>query len=111
MENKLRLKYRTKYTLLPHQEEFLPAIEWLISDHNRGSGKTFLLAWAYVDKAIKQWGNPVYVVDHYPARSQEFLMREIEKLLINANLEYTMRKRDNCFVVRHPIVSPYIEEK
>lgn len=47
------------------QVKYLPAISWLVKDGNRGQGRTFLLAVAFIQEAIET-GGIVRVFDHYP---------------------------------------------
>lgn len=46
------------------QRKYYPAIQWLVNDGPRASGRTFVLCFALVVKAI-QTGQRVHIMDHY----------------------------------------------
>lgn len=46
------------------QKSRYEAIRWLISDDNRQEGRTYLMALAFIDKAMKNKGRPVRIFDH-----------------------------------------------
>jgi len=53
--------------LTPKQEKYLEAVEWLINyDSFRLEGRSFLLAYAFVRRAMSYPGEWVLVFDHYP---------------------------------------------
>jgi len=65
-------------------------VRWLVNDGPRGSGRTHLLAIAFVDKAIC-CGHPVHVWDHYPynpGRGAHHLFMEIDKVVQNVNMAH-----------------------
>jgi hypothetical protein len=48
------------------QESHLESLKWLISDdRHRAEGRTFLLAMAFISKALDHPGRRVYVFDHW----------------------------------------------
>jgi len=49
--------------LTKQQAEYLPAIRWLLDQGPRASGKSYLLACVYIEKAIK-YKQPICVWDH-----------------------------------------------
>lgn len=52
--------------LTPLQEEYLPAIEWLVNvDSYRAQGRTYTMAVAFIKVAMKRPGVKVEVWDHY----------------------------------------------
>jgi len=69
--------------LTPLQKKHLPAIEWLISD-SRAEGKTFLLAFAFFQKALNNKGRWIRVFDHFPdERAKENLLKTISYIVAN----------------------------
>lgn len=50
-------------TLPEQQAKHYETVKWLVNDGPRGSGRTFLLALAFVEKAIT-CGHPVNIWDH-----------------------------------------------
>lgn len=49
------------------QDRYLEALEWLVSgSSNLGSGRTHLLARAFVNTAVKNPGRAVPIFDHHP---------------------------------------------
>ncbi len=74
----------------PQQREYMNGVRWLVNDGPRGSGRTHLLAIAFVDKAIC-CGHPVHVWDHYPynpGRGAQHLFMEIDKVVQNVNMAH-----------------------
>lgn len=68
--------------LTKQQAEYLPAIQWLLSDENRAAGRSFLLAYVYVLKGLQNPGKKIYVRDHFPTRQADvFLMHTVERIL------------------------------
>ena len=49
------------------QAKYLEAIEWLVSgSQNVGSGRTYLLAKAFVKTAVRNIGQNIIIFDHHP---------------------------------------------
>ncbi len=67
------------------QKEFLPAIKWLLSDEmeDRQSGRTTLMAYVFILKAIKNPGKRIYLFDHFGGSlaTKRVLMTNIEMIL------------------------------
>ena len=59
----MKLDDLKKTMLTPQQQEYYPAIKWIVNDGPRGSGRTFSLALAFVEKAI-ECGHPIRIWDH-----------------------------------------------
>lgn len=55
-----------KIKLSKLQQEYYPAIKWLINDGPRASGRTTLLAVAFLEKAVETPGRKILVFDHFP---------------------------------------------
>jgi len=54
-----------KIVLSPKQKEYLPALEWLfLGAGNRGEGRTFLMAYVFIQKALNNPGKEIKVFDH-----------------------------------------------
>lgn len=53
----------SRFNLMPKQEEYFEAIEWLYSDMMT-TGKTYLIASVIIKKAIKHPGRRVKIIDH-----------------------------------------------
>ena len=67
--------------LTKEQHSRFSTIKWLVNDGPRGSGRTFLLALAFIEKAI-DCGYPIYIWDHYHNReSKRFLLDQISKIM------------------------------
>ena len=74
----------------PQQRAYIEGVKWLVNDGPRGSGRTHLLAIAFVEKAIR-CGHPVHVWDHYPynpGRGAQHLFMEIDKVVQNVNMAH-----------------------
>ena len=69
------------YKLTKEQSKHLESIEWLISDQ-RAVGKSFLLALAFIDKAVNNRGMLIRVFDHFPERQATIrLLCTIENII------------------------------
>lgn len=98
--------YPVKLTEL--QQKHLASIEWLVSD-NRAEGKTFLLAVAFIRKALNNLGQWVYIFDHFAEHkggtdNLMFLIRTVlakDKRLLNST-EF----RQTSFRVNSTISNP-----
>lgn len=74
--------YYLENLLTPTQKECLPAARWLVNQNVRREGRTFLLAVAYIEEALRNPGRRIHVVDHYPTRAaNEHLMCMIEDIV------------------------------
>jgi hypothetical protein len=77
------------------QKEFLPAIEWLVSDEHRAEGRTFLLAIAFYNKCNANPGEWVSVQDHFfgsRQATQDILIPEIYRIsqIVNPDSKMTV---------------------
>ena len=62
------------------QEHHLESIQWLISDQ-RATGKTFLLAWAFIQEALHNQRRRIRVFDHFLTKvSTERLIYQIRAI-------------------------------
>lgn len=88
------------FRLTKIQEDFLPAIEWLIDDsiNSRASGRTTLMAYAFLNKAIREKGRWIKVFDHY-ATPKGYIVSGIKKILIETGNKYKVKFRDNEFLI------------
>lgn len=62
------------------KKEYLEAIKWLVSGSlDLGTGRTFLLAWAFIDLAVSNPGRSILIFDHIPMLgcTVEIMGREI----------------------------------
>lgn len=62
---------------------YLPTLEWLFDDEQRRSGRTTLLAIAFIRLACKHPGRRMYFQDHAPTVSAANNMREVVLGLIS----------------------------
>lgn len=51
-----------------NQLKYGDAIKWLLSDNNRGEGRTYLMSAVFIEKARDEWNEWVEVFDHYSHR-------------------------------------------
>jgi hypothetical protein len=65
--------------LTQKQKEFLPAIRWLISDtlHDRATGRSLLLAYAFIQEAMKNSGRNIPIWNHHPEFQSRVTMSRI----------------------------------
>lgn len=80
-------------SLTPSQKEMQAGVEWLVNDGPRASGRTYVLAMAFIKKAITS-GHAIHVWDHslYQHRDKEYyLLRMIEKIVYMVNQEMGSR--------------------
>ena len=62
------------------QEQYLKAIEWLVSlRQERGTGRSYLLAQAFVNVAVKDPGQAIPIFDHFPTSlaTTEIMLPEV----------------------------------
>ena len=70
------------------QEHHLESIQWLISDQ-RATGKTFLLAWAFIQKALHNRDKGIRIFDHFPERKSDLrLISQIHAIIISEYPQY-----------------------
>jgi len=88
MKNKETSKSTFHCNLTQLQEQYLPAIEWLVNiDSYRRQGRTYLMAVAFIMAAMKRPGVMVEVWDHYFKLRRDlelgtrFIMEIIEGIL------------------------------
>lgn len=76
------------FALTKQQQEYYEAVEWLIGDNNKNIavGKTTLMAFVFLEKALQNGGKYVYVFDHYP-RSKRNILNAIEKIFGTLKIE------------------------
>ena len=69
-----------KQQLTKDQEKYLPALKWLVNSPI-ATGKTYLLATAFIECAVENPGKELVVFDHFPGhRNQELLLQAIFNL-------------------------------
>jgi len=49
--------------LSKEQKKYAPAIRWLLNG-SCGSGRSYLMAWIFLEMAIKNLGKPIKIFDH-----------------------------------------------
>jgi hypothetical protein len=79
------------FALNPRQKEALPTLEWLLSDSqkDRGSGRTTVLAYALLKKAIRYEGRPVSIVIDLPGvTSYAMFTKGIKRVVLNLFSEF-----------------------
>jgi hypothetical protein len=85
--------------LTEQQEKYLEAIEWLISD-TPATGKTFLLAIAFIKKAIKFKREWVKVFDHRPyLYCGDYILKQISYMLKKLEIEHEIKYQEREFRV------------
>jgi len=97
-----------KSKLTDVQRKMYDSISWLFSDSEtmRGTGRTYLMAIFFIEKALSYPNKEIDIFDHvHYARSAQFLLKVIQGILkdTNVNMEY----QDN---ITHPIIK-YIGRK
>lgn len=87
-KNKSENKNTLHCNLTQLQEQYLPAIEWLVDlDSYRRQGRTYTMAVAFIMAAMKRPGVMVEVWDHVSRLKRDFelgqrwIMEEIERIL------------------------------
>ncbi len=70
--------------LTPTQIEHYKAIQWLIGGPRR-TGRTFLLAVCFIEKALRNPGVHIIIFDHMPLmfRNQKYLELEIRGIILS----------------------------
>jgi hypothetical protein len=79
-----------KIKLSKLQNRYLPAIRWLINyDMYNASGRTFLLAVVFLERAFHRFNEWVYVMDHYHSYQslRHSIIPTIENLAKDLNLK------------------------
>ena len=56
------MKKEIKLTINKEQRKHLESIQWLFSEGNRQQGRSLLLAYVYINEALK--GREVVIIDH-----------------------------------------------
>ena len=98
----------TKLTMF--QNMHLPTIQYFLSDV-RATGKTEILAWAYLLEAIEHPGKTYYPIDfpHEHIQNKNLLLKRIVMLAQELNLPIKFHKIDISFHIDH--VNPYLNEE
>lgn len=70
------------------QEEALKTLDWLfdVSDENRGSGRSWLIAVALIRSAARNPTRPVYYSDHFGSQSQVNLRKLVLDLIFRDSI-------------------------
>ena len=95
-----------KEYLTEYQKKHLSSIEWLISDSrkDRASGRSYVLAFAFIKKALRQKGSYVKVFDHHPyIQSNKDMVGLIRIILYGYKTicsRLKIRTCDNCFMIK-----------
>jgi hypothetical protein len=83
-------KNENKLELTDKQKEYLSAIEWLVDEFsslkNRATGRSFLLAYCFIQKAIKNPGVEVFIWDHGPYNPRDMI--NMERLIKSLREQY-----------------------
>ena len=94
-----KLKYVFEEDLAELQKLALPAVEWLFdnyTDEYRTTGRTRLLAVAFLKLAYKYPKKKIYCKDHFPnVGGFNNVMREIGDLISKYNMDINMDLRDS----------------
>lgn len=85
----MKIKKEIKIELNKDQKKYLPAIQWLISDR-RATGKTYLLAVAFIMKAIENPGRQIQIFDHIPRIRLNYLLDTIQMIVGSDNPDFTI---------------------
>ena len=85
------------------QQRAVEVLDWLLDpgDDSRRSGRTFVMAVAFIRVALQNPGTPVAVRDHHPTRDADrFLIHAIETLIHNDPLahEFVVFRHDQTLV-------------
>ena len=72
-------------TVTEEQKARYEVIKWLISDDNRAEGRTYLMALAFIDKAMKNKGKPVRIFDHSPVVNSHLYLLNVIGNIINSH--------------------------
>lgn len=84
---------KNKVVLNTKQKKHLKSIQWLYGD-DRGSGRTTLLAYVFIDKVLST-GEPMRIVDHHPhIRSNINLADIIESAIHEHTLPLEVLRHD-----------------
>jgi len=74
--------YYLESLLTPQQKEYLPAARWLVNQNVRGEGRTYLLAVAHIEEALRNPGRTIPILDHYPnSCSKDYLAAMITDIV------------------------------
>ena len=86
------------------QRKHLKAIEWFISDNNRREGRSYLLAIAYINKAVNSRGQWIQVLDHFPTTETNRRLFEVIEQMISKDKQLLKKScfndRKFIFVIR-----------
>ena len=104
----------------PSQEKYWEGVQWLARNGMRASGRTHLLALAFIQEAIYN-GHPIYIWDHYQpltVRSTRFLIYEIKKCVhllnktISEEIELRVTGSDRIQIAvrstQHPRINKFL---
>jgi len=74
---------KLRFQLTEQQKQYLPVVEWLLDFHtNRATGRSYLMAVAFIRMALRHLGTPVRVFDHHPTlRASRHVLQIIKDIL------------------------------
>lgn len=72
-------------TLSKLQEKHLSAVRWLIADGPKCSGRSFLMAMCFIEKAIRHPGRSINFFDHDRSVSGKNNIRLVVEIILSRN--------------------------
>ena len=64
--------------LTPKQQSHYESVRWLIRDGNRRSGRTFLMAYIFVEEALQNPGRTIHIFNHMVGmRARDYMVRQV----------------------------------
>ena len=109
MDIGINLNDITDASLQSIQKEHLNSIRWLIGS-GRGSGRSFLLAWVFIEYAISNCGVWVRVWDHHDShRSRHWVLQSVRYILRNSRLRNQVSYKEDSFMIKAPLIEAWLE--
>ena len=104
----------------PSQEKYWEGVQWIVRNGMLGSGRTHLLALAFIQEAIYN-RHPIHIWDHHRPhnhRETRYILKEIEKCVyllnktISEELELHILDRDMIKIIvrstQHPRINKFL---
>jgi hypothetical protein len=85
--------------LTDEQQKHLASINWLVSGAV-GSGRSTVLAFAFLKKGMRHRGQPVHVFDHNTNRcNRDYVLNKVLELAADAGVKVRVNRLYHSFVV------------
>ncbi len=101
----LNAEFHKMIELTKEQKKHQQSIRWLLGEGPRCCGKTFLMAYTFLEMANRERERPIHVFDHhFHLESKKYLLDQIQIIFNNhydtEKFDLVIRKSDHTIVIK-----------